>query len=172
LAAIVMLLGGEYITRIETRAASEPVKAGAIGLLAQLLFLPVLIVTIVGLVVTIVGIPLLVLIPFALLGLCLVALVGFTAVAHFVGGRLAERFGGQQWGRYATTTAGVLVLLAPIVLGRLIGLGGGVLFPITISLLVIGWIVEYMAWTVGFGAVALARFRKTVVAPPPLTSPS
>ena len=40
------------------------------------------IVTILILVVTIVGIPLLVLIPFALLALALVSLVGFTAVAY------------------------------------------------------------------------------------------
>jgi len=62
--------------RISARAAAQPLKAGAIGLLAQLLFLPLLIVTIVLLVVTIIGIPLLVLIPFVLLGLVAVPLLG------------------------------------------------------------------------------------------------
>ncbi len=34
------------------------------------------------------------------------------------------------------------------------------MFPITLGLLAIGTILEYIAWTIGFGAVALARFRR------------
>jgi Flp pilus assembly protein TadB len=58
------------------------VKAGAIGLLAQLLFIPMLVITIVVLVATLIGIPLLVLVPFAIIGLGAVGLVGFTGVAY------------------------------------------------------------------------------------------
>ena len=47
LASIVLLFGREHVERIGLRAASEPLKAGAVGLLIQLLFFPVLIVTIV-----------------------------------------------------------------------------------------------------------------------------
>ena len=93
LAALVVLLGRDQVGRISARAAAEPLKAGAIGLLAQLLLLPLLIVTIVLLVVTIIGIPLLVLIPFILVGLVVVALVGFTSVAYHVGHLLGTRFG-------------------------------------------------------------------------------
>ncbi len=93
LAALVVLLGRDHVGRISARAAGEPLKAGAIGLLAQLLLLPLLIVTVVLLVVTIIGIPLLVLIPFVLLGLVVIALVGFTSVAYHIGHLLNARFG-------------------------------------------------------------------------------
>jgi Flp pilus assembly pilin Flp len=171
LAALVVLLGRDHVMRISARAAAEPLKAGAIGLLAQLLLLPLLIVTIVLLVVTIIGIPLLVLIPFVLLGLVVVALVGFTSVACHVGHLLNARFGRVGEGPYATTIAGILILVSPLLLARLVGLAGGVVFPMTIGLLVIGTILEYVAWTIGFGAVALVRFNRpgpaTLSAPTP-----
>lgn len=160
LAALVVLLGRDHVVRISARAAAEPLKAGAIGLLAQLLLLPLLIVTIVLLVVTIIGIPLLVLIPFILLGLVVVAFVGFTSVAYHVGHLLNARFGRVGEGPYATTIAGILILVSPLLLARLLGLAGGVVFPMTLGLLVIGAILEYVAWTIGFGAVALARFNR------------
>ena len=37
LAALVVLLGRDYMERAAVRAAAEPLKAGAIGLLAQIL---------------------------------------------------------------------------------------------------------------------------------------
>jgi hypothetical protein len=171
LAALVVLLGRDHVMRISARAAAEPLKAGAIGLLAQLLLLPLLIVTIVLLVVTIIGIPLLVLVPFVLLGLVVVALVGFTSVAYHVGRLLNARFGRVGEGPYATTIAGILILVSPLLLARLLGLAGGVVFPMTLGLLVIGTIFEYVAWTIGFGAVALVRFNRpgpaTLGAPTP-----
>ena len=160
LAALVILLGRDHVGRISARAAAEPLKAGAIGLLAQLLFLPLLVVTIVLLVVTIIGIPLLVLIPFILLGLVVVALVGFTSVAYHIGRLMNARFGWAGGGPYATTIAGILVVVSPLLLARLIGLAGGAVLPMTLGLLVIGTILEYIAWTIGFGAVALARFHR------------
>jgi hypothetical protein len=53
------------------------------------------------------------------------------------------------------------VVLSPVILGRLIGLTGGLLFPLTLALAVLGFLLEYVAWTVGFGAVALLRFDRT-----------
>jgi hypothetical protein len=160
LAALVILVGREYVERVSALAAAQPLKAGAIGFLAQLLFLPILIITIVLLVVTIVGIPLLLLLPFALLGLGAVGLIGFTAVGYHLGRLLGARLGWVSVGPYASTTAGILLLLSPLLLARLIGLGGGLLFPMTFGLGLIGILVEYLAWTIGFGAVALARFGK------------
>ena len=43
LASIVLLFGRGYVERVSLRAASEPMKAGAVGVLIQLLFFPVLI---------------------------------------------------------------------------------------------------------------------------------
>ena len=158
LVALVVLLGREYVDRVSLHAAAEPLKAGGIGFLAQLLFLPLLVVTIVILVITIVGIPLLIFIPFVLLGLGIVALVGFTAVAQLAGRFISARMNWALPGPYATTLAGVLVLLTPLLLARLVGLAGGPLFPMSFGLTLLGGLVEYAAWTIGFGAAALARF--------------
>jgi hypothetical protein len=156
LAALILLLGRDYVERISARAAAEPIKAGAIGLLAQILVLPLLIATIVVLVVTIVGIPLLVLVPFVILGVVVIALVGFTSVAYCVGGLFSAKVGWTS-GPYAATIAGIFVLVSPLLLARFVGL----VLPMTFGFGIIGSIVEYLAWTVGFGAVALTRFSKT-----------
>jgi hypothetical protein len=160
LAAVVMLVGREYVERAAARATLEPLKAGAIGLLAQLLFLPILIITIVVMVITIVGIPLLILIPFGILALALIGLVGFTAVAYRVGHYVAGRLGWSTENPYLTTVGGIVVLLSPALLGRIVGLGGFPGIPITGILVFVGLMIEYLAWTIGFGSVALLRFSR------------
>src|SRR6185369_458680 len=92
LTCIVLFVGREYVERVEARAVAEPLKAGAVGFLAQLLFVPVLVVTVIVLAITIIGIPLLLLVPFAILALAVVGIVGFTAVVYHVGRLANERF--------------------------------------------------------------------------------
>ncbi len=171
LGVLVMLIGREYVERTSARAIVEPLKAGAIGFLAQLLFLPVLIVTIIVLVVTIIGIPLLLLIPFAILALAFVALLGFTAIAYRVGQVVSERLGWSPPGPYWATILGVIVVVSPLLLARLLSLIGGPIVPLAIGLGVIAFIVEYVAWTIGFGAVALARFDRREPPMPPMVAP-
>jgi len=166
LTALVILLGRGYVDMVETRAAAEPVKAGAIGLLSQILFVPLLVISIVVLVITIIGIPLLLLLPFVLLGLIVVALVGSTSVGHYLGRLVAARMGWSVDNPYLTTITGIVLVMSPVLLARIAGLGGGIMFPMTAGLSLIGVLVEYLAWTVGFGAVALARFtRPSTVVP-------
>ena len=160
LAALVVLMGREYVERVGAHAAAQPLKAGAVGFLAQVVFLPILIITIILLVVTIVGIPLLLLLPFALLGLAAIALIGFTAVGYHVGRLLGARLGWVNVGPYASTMTGILLLVSPLLLARLAGLGGGLFSPMGFALGLIGILVQYLAWTIGFGAVALVRFGR------------
>jgi hypothetical protein len=170
LVSLVVLVGGDYVERISARAAAEPVKAGVVGFLAQLMFLPLLVVTIVVLVVTIVGIPFLVLIPFAVLGLIALFVVGFTAVAYHVGRLVAGRLGTTPLNPYLTAMVGVLVVMSPVLLGRMLGIGGAILLPFALPVLLIGSLAEYVAWTIGFGAVALNKFDKRSSSTGPLTS--
>ena len=160
LASLVFLFGREYVQRVGDRAAAEPLKAGLVGLLIQLLFIPALVVTVLLMVVTIIGIPLLALIPFALVALAVLWLVGFSAVSHDVGRFTAARIGWQEQSPYLVTALGVAVVLSPVLIGGLIGLGGGLLVPLTWALLFLGFFVEYAAWTVGLGAIALLRFGR------------
>ena len=168
LAAVVVLFGRSYMERTADRAAHETLKAGAIGFLAQLLFVPVLVITIVVLVMTIIGIPLLLLLPFVFLGLGLVAVVGFTAVGYWLGKLLLERLGWASDNPYTTTIAGIVLVMSPLLLARLLGL----VVPFTFGLSLIGMCLEYLAWTVGFGAVALTRFGRQSITPVGTATPA
>lgn len=160
MAALVILFGQKHVERAGDYVFTEPLKAGAIGFLAQVLFVPVLVLLVLVLVVTIIGIPLLLLVPFLILAIMLVGFVGFTAVAHRVGVACAARFGWAAADPYRTTLTGIGAVMLPLLLARLINLAGLAMVPFGFGLGVIGWLVEYLAWTVGFGAVALARFSR------------
>ncbi len=166
LCALVVLFAGDYVDRIGKRAMAEPVKAGAVGLLAQLLFIPLLVVTIVLFVITIVGIPLLVLIPFAILGVMVLALAGFAGVAVRSGRWVSERFGLGDYGPIMTAVVGVGVIVSPLLLARLVNLGGGPMWMMAAGLTFIGFVAEYLAWTIGCGAVALDRFGRVASSGP------
>ena len=162
LALLVILVAGNFVERTGERAVAEPLKAGAVGFLAAVLFLPVLIITVVVLVVTIIGIPLLILIPFALLALLLVSMVGFTAISLRVGRFLGTRLSWTE-NPYLFTALGVVALLTPAIGLRLLGLGVGGFVTIPLALLI--WCAECVVWMIGFGAVALAWFARTPAAP-------
>ena len=175
---IIAAFGRNALERIGTRIAATPVRAGLIGLAAEVLFLPVTVLTVVVLAISIVGIPLLVLVPFAILLVMLVGLVGFTGLAHHFGGRVSARFGWSAPGPYASVAIGVVAVGALTLIGKLAGLAGG--FFLGAPLTGIGYLAEYAAWTVGFGAALLYWYemqpgwvgsrRRTAtapVAPPP-----
>jgi len=135
--------------------------------LAELLVVPLLIVTIILLVVTIVGIPLLVLVPFGLLALAIVFLVGFTSVSSNIGRFVAGRLGWSTPNPYLTTVLGVVLVVLPLLLGRVFR----ILSPVATVLVVVGFLFEYAVWTVGLGAAALVRFRRPPT-PPVIPTPS
>lgn len=160
LAALVVLFARDYTDEVTARAVAEPLKAGAVGLLVQALFVPVVVIATVLFAVTIIGIPLLLLIPFAILGMAVLALVGFTAVAAHVGRLITARLGWTEHGHVATTVIGVVAIMTPVLVARLVGIAGGPFWIISTTLLALGYFVEYLAWTVGMGAVALTRFSR------------
>jgi hypothetical protein len=170
LTCLVLFVGRDYVERVGARAAAEPLKAGAVGFLAQLLFVPLLVLTTVVLAITIIGIPLLLLIPFAILAFAAVFIVGFTAVAYRVGRLANDRFSWGGGNPYLTGVTGILLLVSPVLIARLLGLADWLLFPITGTLVFLGLLVEYVAWTVGFGAVTLLRFERP--GPPPQIPPA
>jgi hypothetical protein len=166
LACVVVLVAQRPVERIAERAAAEPVKAGLIGFLLELVFLPGLLVLIVFLAVSIIGIPLLPLVPLVILAFTVVLLIGFTGVAYWLG-RLAEvRLGWVREQPYVATILGIAVLVSPLILGRFIGLVGGFRFVAT-ALVGVGVLTEYVGWTVGLGAAALVRFGLPAPMPAP-----
>ena len=156
------------------RIAAEPLRAGLVGLLAEILFVPVLVLTIIALVISILGIPLLILVPFGIILVGVVMLVGFTGAAYIVGGWALDRFPvrrslGEGGGRterspYPVVATGLIVIAGLTLIGRLFALAvGGFGAP----LYVVGYLIEYLAWTVGFGAAILAwlQTRRSPAAP-------
>jgi hypothetical protein len=158
LAGLVMLVAGDPVERIEHAAASEPWKAGLVGLLAELLFVPLLVLTVIILAISIIGIPLLLLVPFALLALLAALLLGFTGVAFRVGRWAQQRFGWGRQSRYVLLAAGLGMVWGLTVLGRIVALGGWPVWILSAGLIGVGFLVEYVAWTVGLGATLLSRF--------------
>ena len=157
LASVALFVARGPVERIARRSALEPLKAGIVGLLAQLLFFPLLVIAILVLAVSIIGIPLLLLVPFALVAALLVMVAGFTGVAQAVGQWTGSRFGKDPHHIYAAVWIGVALILAPALLGRLVDVGG--FFRIFgVALALTGFLVEYAAWTTGIGAAVLNRF--------------
>ena len=164
LALIVAIVASSPVDRISRRVAAEPWLSGFVGLLAQVLFVPVLVLTIVFLAISIVGIPLLVLVPFALVALLFGVLMGFTGVARRVG----EWAVGPYKGPLVATAVGVAVITAGAVVTRIVWLIPGPIAPLAIALWLVALFLEYIAWTVGLGALLLTRFGTRGPSSPPL----
>ena len=158
LSAVLVLAAPNRIGRIERRVVAEPWKSGLVGLLAQLLFVPLLVLTVIILVVSIIGIPLLLLIPFALLALLFALLTGFAGAASRVGRWAQERFGLAPQNRYVALVIGLAAIWVLSLIGHLVALGGWPVWGLAAMFSAIGFLVEYLAWTVGFGAALLTRF--------------
>ncbi|HKV08128.1 MAG TPA: hypothetical protein VJ725_08330, partial [Thermoanaerobaculia bacterium] len=108
-------------------------------------------------------------------------LLGYVAVAHRVGRWVEGRFGRGFGTPFTAVILGVVVIQIWSVIGNVLGMGNGVLDFFAGMFLLLGWAVTYVAWTVGFGAVLLARFgtepgywprRTTTVSGPPPMPPA
>jgi hypothetical protein len=167
LTAMVLFVARAPVEQIADRVAADPVKSWIVGFLAEMLFFPVLIMMIVVLVISVIGIPLLVLVPVAIFAALVVMLVGFTGVAYHVGRLLQDKVEALRARPYAATLAGILLIVSPVLLSRLVGLTGEMWFLVW-PIAAVGFLLEYMAWTAGLGAAALARYDKPT--PPPVTT--
>ncbi|HEX8693234.1 MAG TPA: polymer-forming cytoskeletal protein [Longimicrobium sp.] len=148
------------LERVSHVVRTDTLRAGGVGLAANFLSIPAFIVGMVALAVTIIGIPLLILyVPLFWVALMAACAYGVVAVAHALGERTAERSGSYAVGRrnaYTYTFTGIAILLAPLFVAHLLEL--------TVFLGWLGDLLEllgnlllWVAATVGFGAVFLTR---------------
>lgn len=159
LTTLVLFVARTPVEQIADRVAADPVKSWFVGFLAEMLFIPVLIMTAVVLAISIIGIPLLVLLPVAIVALLVVMLVGFTGVAYHIGRLLQDKVDVLRTRPYAATFTGILLIVSPVLLARLVGLTGDLRF-IVWPIAAVGFLLEYAVWTAGLGAAALARFNR------------
>jgi hypothetical protein len=160
LAALMIAVLPAPVRRVADRVATEPWRAGFVGLAAQLLFVPLLVITVVVLAVSIIGIPLLLLVPFGLMAVALALVMGFAGSACAVGRWIGERAGSGMPGLLVSLVVGLAVVFALTVIARFLGLAGLPVGVILGSVLAAGFFVEYVAWTVGLGGVLLSRFGR------------
>lgn len=181
LVALAYLLAGRPIERMEYRVATSPWKAVAVGLLAQILFVPALVLTCVILAISIVGIPLLLAVPLAIVALFFGVLAGFAAVAKYVGHDAERRFGWDHRNPYISILVGLGLIMALTFFGKVLGMVGGPLDLFATVLVVIGFVIQYVAWTTGAGALLLTRFgtrhgwgegEEPGAPPPPAAAPA
>jgi len=147
LAMLVALVAARPVERIGLRALQEPWLSGFTGLLAQLLFVPVLVLTVVILAVSLIGIPLLVLVPFGVIAFLLAVLIGFTGVAL----RLGRWAVGPDRPMFVAMAVGIVLVAVVTLVARVLALVPAPLWPITWMIGVLGFLVEYVAWSVGLG---------------------
>lgn len=158
LAVLVLLVAPGPVERICREAADRPWKAGLVGLLAQLLFVPSLVASAIVLVISIVGIPLLAALPVVVLAFAVALLAGFTAVGCSIGRWMFSRAGGGDAARVGALLVGLALVWSLTVAGRVAGLAGPAARPLVAMILLAGFLVEYVVWTIGLGAVLLTRF--------------
>jgi hypothetical protein len=155
---IALVVARTPVERAAQRVSDTPVKAVLVGLAAQLLIGPVLLLTAFVLAISIIGIPLLLLLPFVILLVVLMALVGFSGTACAVGQWARRRFNvGTQ---AADVALGVLIILSPVLAGRVVALAGWPVTPIAWLLISTGFAIEFLAWSSGLGAVLTNAFTR------------
>jgi hypothetical protein len=165
---LVILLARAPVARIGRSAAAQPGRAFAIGLLAAILFVPALIIGSIALIVTIIGIPLVaILLPLAVLIAFVALVLGFTALACRVGEWVEDRFGWRADSALLATSIGLLLIVGPTLVARLVSVVPAPLQLAGWSLLTIGIVLEGIVWTIGLGATLMTGFGRWSTVPPP-----
>jgi hypothetical protein len=161
LACIAVAVSRRAVEGAAQRVVDNPVKTTLIGITAWVLLGPLFVITIVVLALTIIGIPLVViLMPLALVVLIAMLIVGFSGTAYAVGQWARRRFGMGAVSAFADVCLGIVIILLPLLVGRLIAFGGWALSPLVFLLVAIGLGVELIAWASGFGAVLTNAFSR------------
>jgi hypothetical protein len=153
LTGVALLVARRSVDASAVRVADNPLKTTVVGLVAEVLVLPILVLTTIVLSISIIGIPLLLLLPFVVLALLVMALVGFTGAAAAIGNAVQRRYSPAAQTPYMAVVVGLLVIVSPVLLGRLLAVVGWPVTPVSVLLVAIGFTLELLAWASGFGAM-------------------
>jgi hypothetical protein len=161
LASIALVLARPSVEASAQRLVDDPLKATIVGVAAEILLGPVLILAAIVLAISIVGIPVLILLtPVVVLVLILMALIGFSGAAYALGQWARRRLGMASAGGFTDLLLGVFIVLLPLLVGRLIAIGGWPVTGVSLMLIAGGLALELLAWTSGFGAVLMNTFSR------------
>lgn len=152
--------------------ASSALSTGLLGAAVEVLFVPALLAIVIGLLISIVGIPLLGAIPFLLAAGLLVWVGGFAAVSVCLGARLRGSSASISSLPLVDLVTGFVALTALTVIAHFISFGPGWLSPIGWMIRAAGLAIEYVAWTIGLGAAISSVFVRGRVMPPSVPAPT
>jgi hypothetical protein len=167
---LLTVVAPEWVRSMGVRASSA-FGSGLLGVAAEILFVPVLVALVIVLAISIVGIPLLGAIPFALALGALAWTGGFAAVASCLGARLRGSSIERSSSLVTDLLIGFIAISGLTLFAHVIAIGAGWMTPLIGMLRTAGIAVEYAAWTIGLGAALSGRFvrpRST----PPMPAPS
>jgi hypothetical protein len=176
---LLVTVAPRWTSSIASRLISGPGISVVAGFAGEILFAPALGCLAVLFVITIVGIPLLAGLPLLAGAFALTWIAGYAVVAGLLGARLR----GTDWYvrgiRPIDVFIGSCILSSITFVGQVLMLSPGWLAPFAVMVRGTGWMVEYLAWTVGLGAALIAWLRPAGFNPgsvppvvPPLPSPS
>jgi hypothetical protein len=160
--------------RLARRVQATPLRAAAVGVAVQVATLPLLALASLVLLVSVIGIPLLLLLPVALFALLVASLLGYASAAAAFGRWLVQRLGRVDDGPLVIAVVGVVAIQGLSILGEVFDGLFGPFGLLGLLLLTLGFGVRYLAWTVGLGAVVLATFGRKLdggFQPPPPRPP-
>ena len=167
LMALMLIVARAPVARVGRAAAAEPLRAAAIGVAAEIFFVPFLIAASIALAITIIGIPFVaILVPMALVVAGFTLLLGYTALACRLGEWLEDRFGWQPGNAFVSTALGFFLIAGPTLAARLIGLAPPPMRFGAWALLVAGLTIEFLVWTIGLGAAIMTGLGRWYTVPP------
>ena len=164
---VVIFFGGrKYIEGVADTARHATGRSFLVGLAAAFLVVPAFILGMIALVISVIGIPgLLVWVPGFPVAVLLAALLGYIGVAHAAGESLAERrFYVTDWfqrgNSYYFLLTGLGLLLALFFAAMVVYMAGPWLGPISGVLMFLGVVTTMVVTIIGFGAVLISRGGK------------
>ena len=153
LAALAYTISRRSVENAAERVRENPARAALIGLASGLLIGPLLFIISIVLILTFIGIPLLLLIPVLMIFLVFMGLAGFSGSAYAIGQWANRRFGIGSGTGVLSVVVGVCVILLPVMVARIVGLGGWMTSPFTWTIAALAFFFEAAVWCAGFGAV-------------------
>ena len=151
LGIVVLAILPRHVHKVKEKVKHDLLKSGLVGLVAQILVIPIFIL----LIITIIGIPVALLIePLVIIA---ALILGYTSTCLFVGEKLQEHTSLKPETKIMMLVMGILAVeLVPLV-ARTIGVFGGPFSPFMWIFSIVGWLIAYVVITVGFGAAILSR---------------
>jgi hypothetical protein len=160
---VIFFGGRKYIEGVADTARHATGRSFLVGMAAAFLVVPAFVLGIIALIISIIGIPgLLVFVPAFPMAVVLSILLGYLGVAHAAGEAFAaRRFYVTDWFKrgnsYYFLLSGLGLLLALFLAAQVVHMAGSWLQAIKGILVFLGVVSTIIAVTVGFGAVLLSR---------------